>query len=208
MKLILIMKLVFEIINDTKDKILAKYLKTIEFIIKSNINKTILILSRTKYLYDIEIEKLFKDNLEKYNNFEILTMHKSKGLEYDIIILLNANEGVIPMINTMSETQQIFGVSINDILDEELRLLYVALTRAKEKIYILNESYCSSEIIQSLTPKETYIYDNKLTKYNIAYRQASNKAEWKEANKVKFDLSKEIANDIEKTYGSDYSWEY
>ena len=198
----------FEIINDTKDKILAKYLKTIEFIIKSNINKTILILSRTKYLYDIEIEKLFKDNLEKYNNFEILTMHKSKGLEYDIIILLNANEGVIPMINTMSETQQIFGVSINDILDEELRLLYVALTRAKEKIYILNESYCSSEIIQSLTPKETYIYDNKLTKYNIAYRQASNKAEWKEANKVKFDLSKEIANDIEKTYGSDYSWEY
>ena len=84
MKLILIMKLVFEIINDTKDKILAKYLKTIEFIIKSNINKTILILSRTKYLYDIEIEKLFKDNLEKYNNFEILTMHKSKGLEYDI----------------------------------------------------------------------------------------------------------------------------
>lgn len=198
----------FEVTNDTKDKILAKYLKTIEFIIKSNINKTILILSRTKYLYDIETEKLFKDNLGEYNNFEILTMHKSKGLEYDIIILLNANEGVIPMINSMSETQQIFGVSINDILDEELRLLYVALTRAKEKIYILNESYCSSEIIQSLTPKERYIYDNKLTKYNIAYRKALDNIEWKEANKVKYDLSRERANDIEKTYGTSYSWEY
>ncbi len=197
-----------EINNDTKDKIMAKYLKTCDFIInKTNPNKKILILSRTKYMYDNEISKLFKDKLQ-YKDLDVLTMHRAKGLEADIVILLNANEGIVPMINTMSETQQIFGVSIKDILDEELRLLYVALTRAKEKIYILNEAHNSSEVIKSLNSKEVYIYNNKLTQYDAIYKKKYDKAEWQEAKKVKFDMMNEAANTLEARFGSEYSWEY
>lgn len=176
----------YNITDDTYDKILGKYLKTCDILIKQNPNKSILILSRINYLYDKKIEDIFKAKLLNNKNVKVLSIHKAKGLEADIVILLNANEGQIPMINSMSSIQQIFGISIKDLLDEEYRLLYVALTRAKEKIYILSESIKTSELILSLSPKETYFYEDKLVHYNKVYRKYSDKNEYYEAKNVKY----------------------
>ena len=190
---------IYEIENDELDKILAKYLKTCQFIINSNPNKDILILSRTNFLYKNAIKEIFK-NLEYKNkdtNKFIKTIHKAKGLEADIVIILNVNEGVIPMIDSMSEIEYVFGNSVADILDEELRLFYVGLTRAKEKIYLLSESYRSSELVQSLGPKQTYIFENNLVRYNKFYRKSTDNMEWQEAKKAKFEIESEFSNDIE-----------
>lgn len=56
----------------------------------------------------------------------LLTMHVSKGLEYNTVILPDINEGVIPPKKA----------EFSD-LEEERRLLYVAITRAKENLFIL-----------------------------------------------------------------------
>jgi DNA helicase-2/ATP-dependent DNA helicase PcrA len=55
------------------------------------------------------------------------TIHSAKGLEWHSVFLIDALDGIIPS-----------GYAVNsaDDLDEELRLLYVALTRAKEKLFI------------------------------------------------------------------------
>ena len=61
----------------------------------------------------------------------ILTMHGAKGLEFERVFLPDLNEGVIPGKDCLTQKD----------LEEERRLLYVAITRAKKELYL----YCSRE---------------------------------------------------------------
>lgn len=57
----------------------------------------------------------------------MLTMHSSKGLEYKIVLVMDVCEGIIPYNKSILDEQ----------IEEERRLFYVAMTRAKEKLYLL-----------------------------------------------------------------------
>ena len=57
----------------------------------------------------------------------MLTMHGSKGLEYKIVLVMDVCEGIIPYNKSILDEQ----------IEEERRLFYVAMTRAKEKLYLL-----------------------------------------------------------------------
>ena len=54
------------------------------------------------------------------------TMHRSKGLEYDTVFIIDANEGIMPHNKA----------AVPADLEEERRMFYVAMTRAKRKLYI------------------------------------------------------------------------
>ena len=56
-----------------------------------------------------------------------MTYHASKGLEFEQVILPDCNEGIIPYRKCISE----------DEIEEERRLFYVAMTRAKENLCIM-----------------------------------------------------------------------
>lgn len=56
----------------------------------------------------------------------IVTMHASKGLEWKIVILPDVNEGVVPHKKAVTDAE----------LEEERRMFYVAMTRAKERLFI------------------------------------------------------------------------
>ncbi len=58
------------------------------------------------------------------NVVKLLTMHASKGLEFDIVWIPDLNEGIIPSRNATSEKET----------EEERRMLYVAMTRAKKAL--------------------------------------------------------------------------
>lgn len=62
------------------------------------------------------------------------TIHSAKGLEWTAVFLLNALDGILPSRFAVGSAEQ---------LDEELRLLYVALTRAKDYLYISYPIVCS-----------------------------------------------------------------
>lgn len=74
-------------------------------------------------------EKLAEKDYSSFggNNVKLLTMHKAKGLEFDTVFICGAVEGLSPYIKGDSEGEDI---------EEERRLFYVAMTRAKRELCI------------------------------------------------------------------------
>lgn len=83
------------------------------------------------------------------------TIHSFQGLEADIVIILQACNGIFPLIHPDNHLFEIFGHKIKDAFDEERRLFYVALTRAKEKLYILTERDSESDFLDVLEGRVT-----------------------------------------------------
>ncbi|MGQ9804905.1 MAG: ATP-dependent helicase [Chlorobiales bacterium] len=74
-----------------------------------------------------------KATLKDESPLTLSTIHSAKGLEWHTVFLINALDGTIPSRYAVGETESI---------DEELRLLYVALTRAKNLLYISYPIIC------------------------------------------------------------------
>ena len=129
------------------------YLKLCAEIIKSNPNKSVAILHRKNEINNITLE-LFYKRLIKFSNVRnritISTIHKFKGREAAIVIILQATKKLFPLIHPYNDLFKIFGQSDQDILDEEKRLFYVAITRAKEKLFILTERGGESEYLKMI----------------------------------------------------------
>ena len=66
------------------------------------------------------------------------------------MIILQAFNGNFPLIHPDNHLFEIFGHTIKDVFDEERRLFYVALTRAKEQLYLLTERDRESDFLEAL----------------------------------------------------------
>lgn len=72
------------------------------------------------------------DNMDKQKGaVPLMTIHFSKGLEFPIVFLVGMEEGLFPHSRSMDDDEQ---------LEEERRICYVGMTRAKEHLYM---TYCS-----------------------------------------------------------------
>ncbi len=84
------------------------------------------------WLENIQREKdgsnIQDDKISAYKPVELLTMHGSKGLEFECVIIPDIIEGNIPHHKANSSEE----------IEEERRLLYVAMTRAKEELYCMS----------------------------------------------------------------------
>ncbi len=73
------------------------------------------------------IESSDRPRSDDYNAITLMTVHASKGLEFPIIFIVGMEEGLFPHAQSLLEM---------DELEEERRLCYVAITRAREKVYL------------------------------------------------------------------------
>ena len=81
-----------------------------------------------------------------------MTIHASKGLEFKNVYIVGLDEPFFPHYKTIEERK-------DSGLEEERRLLYVALTRAKERLYLFSEKEVSdkngvSRFVNELFPDE------------------------------------------------------
>ena len=96
--------------------------------ITSSFENTYGITSLEDFLIEIS---LVADKEEHKNNTDVVTLmtiHSAKGLEFDYVFIVGMEEGVFPHNNSIMENN----------IEEERRLCYVAMTRAKKKLWILN----------------------------------------------------------------------
>lgn len=80
----------------------------------------------------LEEISLIADMSEHNNNTEVLTLmtvHSAKGLEFKVVFLIGMEESIFPHINSFNEIED---------MEEERRLCYVGITRAKEVLYLSN----------------------------------------------------------------------
>jgi DNA helicase II / ATP-dependent DNA helicase PcrA len=68
------------------------------------------------------------DNLDPNARVSLMTIHSAKGLEFDVVFLAGMEEGLFPHSQSMEN---------NADIEEERRLCYVAITRAKKKLFAL-----------------------------------------------------------------------
>ena len=70
-----------------------------------------------------------KDEINNDNKIKLITLHSAKGLEFEVVFLPGWEENLFPHQRCLDEGGQ-------EALEEERRLAYVAITRAKERLYI------------------------------------------------------------------------
>jgi len=73
------------------------------------------------------IESSNKANPDLYNSVTLMTVHASKGLEFPVVFVIGLEEGLFPHANSLMEKEE---------MEEERRLCYVAITRAKSQVYL------------------------------------------------------------------------
>lgn len=127
-----------------------------------------MILNRNNYLgFKYENMSRFKSKLKScfveqgqsdFRNFDAqvdcLTAHRSKGEEADVVILLNALDRNFPIFHPDNELYRLLGISIDEVYAEEERLFYVAITRAKNSLYIVSEDGRHSEFLERIKWEE------------------------------------------------------
>ena len=89
------------------------------------------IVSLSDFLDELSLVSDVNDQKNDVNDerVSLMTIHSVKGLEYDYVFIVGMEEGLFPHINCLES---------RDELEEERRLAYVAITRAKKKLFIIN----------------------------------------------------------------------
>ena len=131
----------------------------IEQIVKEyGMNKSILLLGRYNFDINNYLGKYYKKENDKiiysiYPNLDItfLSIHSSKGLGFDNVIVLNCNDDLygLPSKVLTDSVMNLLNIESNNYY-EERRLFYVALTRTKNKVYILVDKNKKSSFVKEL----------------------------------------------------------
>lgn len=81
------------------------------------------------FLEEISLIADISEHKESDDVVTLMTLHSAKGLEFDIVFLVGMEEGLFPHANALQE---------EDGIEEERRLMYVGITRARKKLYLTN----------------------------------------------------------------------
>ena len=94
-----------------------------------------------------------------------MTVHSVKGLEFDYVFVVGLEEGIFPHVNSLMD---------NSELEEERRLMYVAVTRAKEKLFLVNSRMRTLFGKEQSNPASRFISEIEDELLDKAYKEKEN----------------------------------
>jgi len=98
-----------------------------------NINELKTVAQQFSELSDFLAEVALTTDVDRYdegaNAVTMMTLHAAKGLEFPVVFMVGMEEGLFPHARSATDPAQ---------LEEERRLCYVGMTRAKDRLYLLN----------------------------------------------------------------------
>ena len=89
------------------------------------------VISLTDFLNEVAIVSDVSEHQDSSNKVSLMTIHAVKGLEFDNVFIVGMEEGIFPHYNSINE-------GTIAAIEEERRLCYVAITRAKKNLWMLN----------------------------------------------------------------------
>ena len=127
---------------------------------------------------------------------KLMTMHNAKGLEFKVVFLIALEEGIFPSYRSETDEE----------MEEERRLMYVAVTRAKDLLYVTNASVRTQYGQSQMNPASRFLdeidesYIERRGKTN--YIQASTQVE-KTPIKIDADATYQLGDKVEhQVFGS------
>lgn len=87
------------------------------------------VVSLEEFLLEISLISDVEEYKDDPNRISLMTVHSVKGLEFNHVFVVGMEEGIFPHMNSMISASE---------LEEERRLCYVAITRAKDNLHLVN----------------------------------------------------------------------
>ena len=142
------------------------------------------LISLEDFLFEVSLVSDRDEYQDGSNKVSLMTIHAVKGLEFNDVFVVGLEEGIFPHMNSLME---------NSELEEERRLMYVAITRAKERLYLINARRRMLYGKDSINPPSRFIGEIDKELLN------SSEEEKKEENTIKI-------NKEDNFYSEDQEW--
>ena len=110
-------------------------LLTVDHVIEADVPLTMIMSPLAAFLTHASLEAGENQADEGQYALQLMTVHSAKGLEFDAVFITGLEEGLFPHENSVKE---------NGGLEEERRLMYVAITRARKRLYL---SYAQTRML-------------------------------------------------------------
>lgn len=124
------------------------------------------------------------------SNLEILTIHQSKGKEFDYVFIPYINERRFPTTFKNNLFSTPFDFSRDEFLNEEERLFFVAISRAKKELHLIFVKRYSDNKLDS----KQSIFLPLLEKDSISYSKEISDIDFETKNDLKIEILKKIEN--------------
>ena len=99
--------------------------------ITKNYEEEVGIVSLEDFLDELTLVSDISEHTDGNDKVTLMTVHAVKGLEFDYVFVVGMEEGIFPHFNAIYDGNR-------SAIEEERRLCYVAITRAKKDLYLLN----------------------------------------------------------------------
>ena len=106
------------------------------------------LVSLEDFLEQISLVSDIEEHKNETNVITLMTVHSAKGLEFDYVFIIGLEEGIFPHKNSFDNDQN---------MEEERRLCYVAITRAKLGLYLLNAHHRMLYGMDNMNPESRFI---------------------------------------------------
>ena len=122
------------------------------------------VIALSDFLNEISLVSDMSEHQESKNKVSLMTVHAVKGLEFDYVFVTGMEEGIFPHYNAINDGSR-------SAIEEERRLCYVAITRAKKDLWLLNakrrmlfgntQTNLPSRFMDEIDPKYLEIENNR-----------------------------------------------